>query len=197
MMPSMEPITVASAFASILGLLAVFKDQRDARDSKSLDQYVDWLRRHEHGQLVELIQGNRDLEREIQSLLEGQHDELMAKLRGLDAVLAGVASRIEGFEGLANAIRVTETLSDQAVSILCQMNEANASIIVDFSSHSGRAYKALDGSRAVIQLSDARFAKADIETLCDLGLLFEVSGNQGGTIYGITREGAAVGEGKS
>ena len=60
-----------------------------------------------------------------------QHGEVMAKLAGLDKVLADVASHVAGFEPLANAMRVKPGLSDQAVSILRQMNAADASEIAE------------------------------------------------------------------
>jgi hypothetical protein len=55
----------------------------------------------------------------------------VAKLAVLDATLSSVASRFPDFQALAIAVHPESALSDQAVSILHQMNAANASSFLE------------------------------------------------------------------
>ena len=63
----MEPLTLASKFASIVGLLGVFKSEQRGEESATIDQYVAWLRNHHHEQLANLILDNNELARLIQA----------------------------------------------------------------------------------------------------------------------------------
>ncbi len=111
-----------TGFVTIVGLLGQWKATTDARDSKDLDQYIDWLRRKEHGQLVHLILHNEQLSKSLRGLIEDQHVNVMAKLENLEHVLSGIAMHLEGFQPLAGALGVQSVLSDQSISILRQMN---------------------------------------------------------------------------
>ena len=125
----------------------------------------------------------------VQGLVEDRHGEVMAKLDALDKVLAGVARHIEIFQPLANVIRASQ-LSDQAVSVLRQMNRASASSFLEIMG--GDSYEFLD-TNGEVQVSEPRFIDDDLLTLCELNLLRLSYNNSGGRIFTITREGAAVG----
>lgn len=190
----MEPLTTASAFASIVGLLAIFKSEQRAEESETVEQYVDWLRRQEHEQLATLIQNNTLLSKSLQALLSQQHDEVMSKLHALDQVLSDVARHVKGFQEIAEAVTVQTFLSDQAVSILRQINEANSSKLIEIKTLSGTTYQTLDGQKMVLTIGDPRFIEDDLNTLCELGLLRMDFGGAGSRLFLITRAGASVGE---
>ena len=188
----MEPITIATAFASIVGLLRVYKAEAQELEGRDFGKYIDWLRRQEHNQLANLIQGNTDLARSVRDLIEDQHREVMAKLDVLDKVLASVARHIDTFQPLAAVVGAAQ-LSDQAVSVLRQMNKASASRFSENpSTRSGTTYAML-GAPGTVQVSEPRFIRDDLLTLCELGLLRLDHNDRGGRIFIITRAGAAVG----
>jgi hypothetical protein len=189
----MEPITTVSAFASIISLIGVFKSERRAKDSATINQYVDWLRRCQHDQLANLIQGNIQLSQSLQTLLSQQHDEVMAKLRGLDQMLSDVASRTAIFKEIAGALPLSSRISDQAVSILRELNEANASQFAEIPSFDGTCFQISDGKRGNIVITDERFIEDDLLTLCELGLLRLRQTSKGTRFFHITRAGAEVG----
>ena len=189
----MEPLTTAAAFASIVSLLGLFKSERRADESATIDQYIDWLRRREHEQLADLIQNNAELSSSLQALLSQQHEEVMSKLHGLDQVLSDVASHIVGFKAIADAMAVESRLSDQAVSILHQLNEANASRFAEIKTLGGTWFQTWDGERKNIEITDGRFIEDDLLSLCELGLLRLDYGSKGTRFFYITRAGAAVG----
>lgn len=186
----MEPITT---FATVVGLLAVFKSERTSSQSATVDQYVDWLRRHEHEQLVTLILDNTQLSNSLHSLLTQQHDEVIARLSSLDRILTEVACSVGGFKAITDAMSFCSRLSDQAVSILQQMNMAKASQIGDCSGFGGLDYQTMDGDSCTINILDARFVEADLLTLCELGFMRHSIGSNGQHLYSITRAGAAIG----
>jgi len=191
----MELLTTASSFASIVGLLGLFKSERRAEESATIDQYVDWLRRREHEQLANLIQNNAQLSRSLQALLSQNHDEVMAKLHRLDQVLSDVASHVVGFKPITDAMPAESRLSDQAVSILHQLNEMNASRFFEMKpiSGGGTRFPTGDGEGRHIEITDGRFIEDDLLTLCELGLLRLDHNSQGKRVFTITRAGAAVG----
>jgi hypothetical protein len=55
----------------------------------------------------------------------------MKKLADLDKVLTSVAQNLSDFSEIAAAIRQDSYLSEQAVSILRQLNDANASVFIE------------------------------------------------------------------
>jgi hypothetical protein len=185
-----EPITIATAFASIIGLIRVYKAETQEPDGRDFNRYIDWLRRQEHNQLADLISGNTDLSRSVRDLIEDQHREVMAKLASLDKILASVARHIDTFQPLADAFRGSQ-LSDQAVSVLRQLNEASESEFMEIKYCGGTDYEM--GTSGAIQVSEPRFISDDLLTLCELGLLRLEQNGQGDRNFVITRAGAAVG----
>jgi hypothetical protein len=190
----MEPLTIATAFAEIVGLLGLFKSEGANREANTIGEYLEWLRRRDHQQLVDLISQNADVSGAISALLERQHDEVVAKLTDLDKVLSSVAGRLPDFQPLAVAIRPETVLPDQGVSILRQLNKAGASQFLEVGSRAGRAYLFLDGNGESLRIEDDRFISDDLETLCELGLLRLGFNKQGSRIFTITRPGAKIGD---
>ena len=191
----MDPMTVATAFASIVGLIGTYKAEAKAGEDRNFDQYIDWLRRQEHQHVVALILSNNEFTRSVRDLIEDKHGEVMAKLESLDKVLAGVASRIDVFQPLANLVGMLR-LSDQSVSVLRQLNEANASQFrIDRGCRAGKTYPILGVDvRRSIQFGEPRFIEDDLLTLCEYGLLRLSHNDNGDRVFAITREGAVIGE---
>ncbi len=111
-----------AAFVSTIGLLGVYKAEVHEREGRDFDRYIDWLRRQEHKQLVDMILGNDQRAGSLRVLVEDQHGEVMVKLEELDKVLTDVASHFADFKPLANAVKVKAGLPDQAISVLQQLN---------------------------------------------------------------------------
>ena len=97
------------------------------------------------------------------------------------------------FQPLARAIG-SSALSEQAVSILRQLNAAKSSSFLEIAMLGGSEYEMLDGEGA-LQLSEPRFADDDLLRLCEFGFLCPSHNKSGGRIFTITRAGAIVGDG--
>jgi hypothetical protein len=188
----MDPLTIATAFADIISLIGQFKSESENRQSKTVDEYLEWLRRQNHQELVDLISDNRALTAAISPLLKGQHDEVMAKLHSLDTVLSSVASHLPDFHAIAVAVRPESAISEQAVSVLRQMNAAQASKFDEIPILSGPEFQMIDGAGGEIQFDDPRFVEDDLAMLCDLGLLRLSYTGKGNRVFTITRAGAKL-----
>ena len=189
----MDPLTLATGFASIVGLLGVYKAEVHGREGRDFDAYVDWLRRREHAQLVDLLVRNEELSQALRELIQDQHGEVVEKLQELDTVLSTVARHVAEFQPLADAIRTQSGLSQQAASILRQLNQANASQLLEAESLRDTTYMMMDGRGGQLKVDETRFIKDDLDTLCELGLLREDGGGSGSRVFRITRAGATVG----
>lgn len=194
---------LSSSFVSIVGLLATFKGEGRARsDAKAearrdtVQEYIEWLRRAHHSELVALLESNAGLSRAIESLLLDQHEEVMGELAAINEAVSKVASGLPGFAELTESLPPEARLSQQAISILRQMNEVGASEFI-----STPVYDALhptlqvftDRGSVDLTLTEPRFVADDVETLRELGLLRpgRMIGERQSLI--ITRAGARIG----
>jgi hypothetical protein len=188
------PLDYANALASVVGLLGLFKSEAKAAGQQTLDGYLEWLRQHGHQELVDLISANSDMTSAMSALLAGQHDQVMQQFAELNKVVAAVAAHVQGFTGIVASTNVSAVLSDQAISVLRQMNTAGAKDLYELGALSGIEYM-MDGSGGNLAVSDPRFIGDDLAVLVGLGC-FRISNysSRGDPIYSITRAGAEVGK---
>ena len=66
----MDPITVAGAYATIVGLMCAFKNQKKGREDQTRDQFLSWLEAQYREDLKEFILRTADLPSEIDRLLK-------------------------------------------------------------------------------------------------------------------------------
>jgi hypothetical protein len=187
----MEPLSTATAFADVVSLVGQFISSRDNRTQATVAEYLEWLRRENHQELVALIEHNRALATALAALLKTNHHEVMEKLSELDKTLSGIASHFPDFAAVAVAVHPDSALSNQAVSILRQMNLAGASKFFESCTTGGDSYHMADGKRGLIEITERRFVEDDLHTLCELGLLRSDYTNA--RFFIITRNGAKVG----
>lgn len=191
----MEPLTMVSTFATIVSLLSIWKSERADSDpsQQTVDQYVEWLRRHEFAQLADALCENEAALSSISDLLTSNHEEVLEKLAVIENVVIDVAGQIGELRPLANAFGVASRISDQAVSLLRQMNDGETSSLLEVNSSSGRQLLRLDGKGQSLNVSEPRFLNDDLETLCEFRLMRPDYNSKGDRIFRITREGAVVG----
>src|ERR1017187_1245547 len=156
----MDPLTLASAFATIVHLLGVYAQEH--KDVKGLDhqKFVEWLQYHKHEQLVELICNTAAIQSEVDKLLRQDHALMMAKLDAIDTTLASLLSRVEGFGGLASAMVPSAQLSEQAVSILRQFVTSQSKWFQRIMMRPGPMYCLENGGQ--IEYTEPRFIDDDL-----------------------------------
>ncbi len=182
----MDPLTASTAFASIVGLISIFNQERADRKTQSLQDFTRWLDEHKHEQMKEFILASHDVEREIDALLRQDHVEIIAKLEGMDLMLAAILGKVEGLGAIGQAIHPNSELSDQAVSILQQLVNSSAKEFGKLPHMQGVSMPLVPNG-GEIAVDDFRFLDDDLQTLLDFGLLSLRVGSHGSEFYGVTR----------
>ena len=190
----MDPLTAATAFSTIITLIAEFKSQRHADSGDEFNDFTSWLAENRHEELLSLVQQNYSTTLSIKALLATNRKVLEVRLALLDRALAGIASTLEGFSQLASAVHPEASLSPQAVAILKQFSSAGASHALEIKGGSAPHPALLfeDGSRGKIEFPEPQFIEDDLRSLVDLGLLRPDHNSTGSRMFWFTRMAAAL-----
>jgi hypothetical protein len=196
----MDPLTLASTLATLVQLLGQFKDERQTAEVETdatIDEYLEWLRRNNHEQLVGLINNHIELSQSLEELIQGQHSELLSKLGQIGDAIGQVSAQVQAIAKGSDASPRSAELSPQAISMLRQMAEANATSLLELKSMRGTQFRLRDAngkSLRDLNVEDQRFIDDDLATLDELGLLALEFTDQGYRRFRLTRAGASVGE---
>jgi len=186
----MEPITVAGAFATIVGLLGAYKAEGRAASDDEFKDFQAWLASNNHNEVIELLERNTAATTGIRTLLNQDRQELFEKLDAIDQMLAHVASRVDGFGEIAEALRPGAEISEQALSVLSQIFENNSGVVLLHDSMAGKSIIPMDGDGGSIDIPEPRFIEDDLATMCEYGLLRPDYNSKGDPLYRITRTAA-------
>ena len=69
----MELMSSATAFATIIGLLCNFKSEHS---SSELSDFIDWLKKTHHVDVINSIEQNQLLLQEIKEIISNDHEEM-------------------------------------------------------------------------------------------------------------------------
>lgn len=185
----MEPLTIATAFASIVGLICNFKQERQSNKQATKDEFIDWLDKHQHYQIKEYLVKNTSLCQAIESLLMQNHEIVLEKLEFIGEQLSFLLSHIEGFNQIVSAINPSCQLSDQALSLLNQLNNSTASemLKLDRGLNYDTTLILLCPGGGGLNIDEPKFLKDDLSVLVSLGLLILNYNSKGNEVYTITR----------
>src|ERR1035441_9145409 len=99
----MDALATATAFGTVVQLICNFRQERGAASAAELADFLSWLTYHKFEELKGTIQNSTNLQLEIQELLKRDVGEVSAKLDLINESLVALASRLEGFSGIATA----------------------------------------------------------------------------------------------
>lgn len=190
----MDPATLTN-FASLMGMLATFFQERRSDKTATIEELKTYLASHRHDEVVDLLTNNSQLTAAINGLLQNQHAEVLAKLSQLDQIISTVAINLADFKPIAQAMAIKSQLSEQAISILRQMNSVEAMRLRELKV-SGKHLFGADSpgrGRIEIKIPELRFIEDDLSRLCSYGLLQLTEMGRERT-FAITRAGAALGD---
>lgn len=182
----MDPITLAGSFATVVGLLANFKAERSGA---SLDEFMSWMREQHHDALAQSIEHSQKLKEALSVILSTNHDDLVERLKTITTQLSEIASHVEGFGELAEAMGSAFALSPQAYLILKQIAASQAKYVMQHKSQLGTIYLLMNGGNGTIESSEPRFLEEDFESLVNYGYLRLEYASKGSPKYSITRAG--------
>jgi hypothetical protein len=184
----MDPISTATVFATIVGLIGNFSAERRGDASASYEEFMGWLTTNNHKELVALITQSHTTATSIKALLYEGREELISRLQRLDASLAQLATGFNGFRDLALSIYPNSQLSEQAVSLLEQFVDSGGSKAHGFRYHSGQfVLNIFEGGSGCLHYPDPRFIEDDLSALVEFGLLRLDHNRRGDPLYTITR----------
>lgn len=181
----MESLTAATTFASIVGLLSNFKSDRKASSDNEYQEFVSWLDTKRHKSLLEEITSNHLLALGIKSLLNQNHEVVLQKLADLDDKLLVLSLSIDGFKEISNALAPNDKLSEQALSIIEQLNASGGISIHENKARGLDPFIFLD-AQGSLKIKEPRFIEDDLAQLVNLDLLL-LDNSHGYRIFKITR----------
>ncbi len=184
-------ITEASAFATIVGLLSAFSSGRQSDSISELTEFISWLLEHNHQELAQSIEQNATTAASIKALLNLHNEELHDKLNDLGETMALIASRIPDLTDLAASLVPNVELSEQALSIITQMQN-NQTEYFFVSKAMNRRALLIPSNGKQIDYKEEMFLHDDLNTLVELGLLRLDYNSQGSEMYYATRAGAKL-----
>jgi len=185
-----DPLTTASAFASIVGLVSNFRQERGASEALDDQKFIEWLEYHHHEEIKNLICNTAALRTEVDNLLRTDHAIIIEKLEAVNATLASLMSQVTEFRGFVSATLPSAEFSEQAVSILRQFVKSNSRF---FSITKMRGFSLLHlevGGQ--IEYGEPRFLDDDLKQLVSVGLLSLDYDRNGTSYYRITRNAVSL-----
>ena len=183
----MDPLTLAGAYATVIGLICNYRQEKGAAEALDSQKFFEWLEYHRHEEIKNLICNTAVLRKEIDDLLRQDHTLIMQKLDAIGITLAALVSHVTEFRALTLTMVPGAELSDQSVSILRQLVTSNSSYFTKMAMRFGPMLHLESGGQ--IQYTELRFLNDDLDKLVSLHLLsrsLSSSGNE--QIFRITRE---------
>ncbi len=188
----MDPLLLASTFASIVGLVCNFRQERCGDHHLKHSDFVEWLEYHRHEDIKNLILRTHNLPREIDELLRRDQNEILAQLKKVDEVLATVLSKLDGFSGIVEALAPASDISDQAKAILLSFATGKVDLLILMHYDGGELLQFSPGHGHTVE--QPRFLHDDIKTLKAYQLIALDSWSGKDPVYKLTRAGAKYAE---
>lgn len=187
----MEPLAMATIFATIVGLISNYKSSSDSRSQDKFNHFLEWLVQNNHLELKEIIIENIQLSQKIRESLEENNADLEERIAKLNEAIGIIAGKIDCFFGIAEAIDYKKTISAQAISILEQHVNSGAPFFVEIDNmrdNGGNTYILMGGhQKGEIQYNEEQFIEDDLRVLVERGFLRLEMGKRGNKIFYITR----------
>lgn len=184
----MDPVSLASSFAAIVGLMANFAAERRSQEAATFQDFTEWLLRHHHEKTIELLEQNARTTTSIKALLNCHHEDLLERFNALDDVIARIASGYPEFRPMVESMKPDALISEQALSILDQISSSGAKGLIE-ERHLGSVVLHCTGpTRAHIAYTEPSYLDDDLATLVELRLLRLKRDGKDVRIFTFTRE---------
>ena len=180
----MDPLSGATAFATIVQLLAIYRQERGAREDLNHRDFIEWLEQHRNEEIKELITYTFHLQSQVDDLLCRDQAEIIAKLDQVNQIVVDILARVEGLAPIAAKMVPNLGLSDEAIGMLRLLAK----------SESGELFSPGEGQVIVdaclYKSTDPRFLQDDLDSLVVHGFFSIDYSERGKPFYRLTRRGA-------
>lgn len=192
----MEPLSIATTFATIVSLLATYKSER--RTSKQVDyqDFLDWLAQNNNDKAIALLDENREISHSIKETLNNHSELLDHQLAKLNDAIGIIANKMECFANIVEAVDFKSALSNQAYSIVSQLVESKATYFLEIkimTRGGGDQYIMVGGGKQeTIDYNEPQFIEDDLLSLVEKGFLRLDYGPKGSRMFYVTRAAVAL-----
>ena len=182
----MDPLTLAFSFSTIVGLICNYRGEKNRQEDENYSDFLLWLSESNHDEIKKLIKGNTEISQGIEKLLLENRDMFLEKLEAIEEITLKISSQIPGFDSLAKAINQNLEISEQAISIISQLNKTGFSKMLEAGFDQGTSLIVF-GNNLHLTIEEPRFLDDDLNTLVNFGLLLKDYNSSGSAIYSLSR----------
>ncbi len=188
---AIDPLTASTTFATLVSLFSDFLDKRKEVSNDDYQKFLEWLSENRHDEIKKLLEQNQSTATSIKASLNLQSSIILNQLKKIDDKLDNILSA-DSFDAslnpLVQIVAPYNALSEQALGILRQFENSNASKVMEIPFLEGTAYQFMDGNCKKLEYNDLRFIDDDFSKLVELGLLKLEFNSQGHKLFKITRD---------
>jgi|GEM_PF-3195544 len=190
----MEPISGTTAAITIFPLMLEWIKERAASKQPTMSEFMEWLLSNHHNDIKILLESNERLSVSIKAFIVDNHQVAMKKLDEIHKAVTKLYASDYHTGKIINAIEPTLGLSEQAKEFLKQINDREASKILEIKDLQGTRYRPLDGNSRMgsLEINEKRFIHDDLNDLVNTGCLLLEFNDRGAKVYCITRLGASI-----
>lgn len=153
-----------------------------------MEDFQQWLEDSHQNDIKALLDQQSKMVEGIKIMLAEDRDIFLEKIQSINKALIAYSSPINGLSQIAEALSPNFCLSDQAISIIKQFEDAEASKALDHKTRAGLNLIFIDGKCGSIDITEQRFLESDLNQLVNLRLLIHSLSPKGSNLYTITRE---------
>ncbi|MEA3188567.1 MAG: hypothetical protein QOD99_2397 [Chthoniobacter sp.] len=175
-----------NTLATITQLLGIFVQERRETEDLQKQQFFDWLERHRHEEIKDLICNTHHLSEQVDAILREGQTRILAELHTVNSTLTQLMSGLQALSHLAQAFAPEVTLSDFAKAALCHFEDSGETNMITLPDGSGVQF----GNSGTIEHEDPRFLDDDMDALAACGFIAQIAHHTGYSVYRLTRQGA-------
>tara|TARA_B100001964_G_scaffold244852_1_gene328341 strand:- start:1748 stop:2323 length:576 start_codon:yes stop_codon:yes gene_type:complete len=178
---------IASAFATIIGLLCNFKNESRTNEEQTTKEFETWLQKKNHSEVLDYILENNKILVGLEKLLKKDRKSMNQIMSSLNDNMIMFSSKIDGLSDIANAINPNLSLSEQCISILKQVYDAGDNCFMEhINIRLGNSYQLKNGGKIIYD--EPRFIGDDLRILTDSELLNLEITSKGTKKFNFTRK---------
>jgi hypothetical protein len=184
---AIDPLTASTTFATIVSLISDFRDKHKEVAANDHEKFLEWLSENRHDEIKIILEQNQETIISIKAILNQDFTIISEKLQNIDNKLASLLSEDVLFSKLVEAINPERMISKQAVAVLIQFENSEASKLLEHLYTGGLDFIFIGGKGGTLDINEPRFIKDDFAKLIELGLLRQNYNSSGKPMYEYTR----------
>jgi len=164
----MEPLSIASGLGTVVALMGLFKQLRAADAHANVNDFLEWLDKHNFEDIRSWIEGSQDRLMAIEEILLGNHHEVMTALGSMNSQLGAISDQLNTlFSSPPNEDE--DTLSQQALEILKWLSDSDSTFFFVMRMRHGTTLQLEKGGS--VSVEETPYLQDDLDALVVSGFL--------------------------